>query len=559
MVSLRISKLWLSVCIEACLVLAFGLNSALAQSEGNSEQAAQPEEEQVQWREKPLRSTVGIPPTQMDLGNEADLFTDDEKKVEQKSKQWKLRMKAFVRGTARLSLGDRHDGLSGIEPHAPPRIAGLSSGDWLHLGLVPNPSAKAYFRAGTPNLNATVILGGQPPFDEGFENVKEMGWFVDAYLTLKFPRAFGHRGGVSWTAGSFSHRYGNAGKKTTGYYRTYLFGKTHVLGSVITADIDLTKHWELIIEHGVGAKGDVVPWGNLYADPPDATVANPNPLFVTDPDADFFQGDGDQARGSNFLHHAHIQLRNDYWLRLGAHYLTSWTPNDGTRFSSTVNRNEEARLDVFGAEMNLDLATGSGFIGWSRMNMKDIVPLSNAIQNLHASRGSDYKKIYLEIPLEEVGPTETRDVAQNDSGTVDTVLFQYILRLGNVFMGGPEIDLGAYGMYAHVTSEIEDAGDTEIDYHRLKFGFEAMYPMFSFMRTMFRYDRVIDDFDRPEGSFHAISPRLMFYSRNGSKERIMLNYTYFMYGSQVRVGSPFRSSNFKPDSHFLGLSAVMSL
>ena len=44
-----------------------------------------------------------------------------------------------------------------------------------------------------------------------------------------------------WTMGGFSNRYGNAGprQQSSGYYQTQLFGRTHVLGEALTADIQL--------------------------------------------------------------------------------------------------------------------------------------------------------------------------------------------------------------------------------------------------------------------------------------------------------------------------------
>ena len=81
------------------------------------------------------------------------------------------------------------------------------------------------------------------------------------------------------------------------------------VAQVFTFDLPLARYPagkgnQLIVEHGVGAKDDVVPW------------INPNE--PTRPDADYLQGQGDVPRGSNFIHHGLIQVRNDYWLRMGA-------------------------------------------------------------------------------------------------------------------------------------------------------------------------------------------------------------------------------------------------
>lgn len=502
---------------------------------------ADEEPKEERWREKPLRTTVGIPPTQRDLGNEADIFIDDEDKIEQKSKEWKIDIKAFLRGTARASYGPRNDGEPGYELHAPARIPGLSSGNWEHIGLVPNPSAKAYFSAGTPTISANVILGGQPPIDEGFANPGEAGWFLDAYVALKFPRAFDNKGGIALTAGSFSHRYGNAGVKSTGYYRTYMFGKTHVAGGVATADYDLTKDWEVLLEGGFGAKSEAMPW----MDPSDPGR----------PDADYLPGQGDLPRGSNFVGHGHLQFRHNYWLRVGGHFLESWTPNDNSLLED--ERAEGGRLRVSGVEANVDLSTGNGYLGYSHMNAQNVIALSNGVAVLHAAQGTDFKKVYF-------GERDrvTGEQPSNDSGTVDTVLFQYIWKLGNILRIGPDFDVGLFGMFAHVNSPIEDPSITtqeNIKYSRLKWGTEVQYELLPFMRGALRFDYVDTDMTVQGDAFQTISPRLFFFTKKGSKEYVVANFSYFFYGPEVYPGSPYRNLDVPPDPFFFGLSAVMSL
>lgn len=507
---------------------------------GRTAEPEAPSDDSPHWREKPLRTTVGISPTARDLGDEADLFLDDPVEIEHKTREWKLDMKAFFRGVARMSYGPAHDGGSDFELHSPARIPGLSSGDWDHIGVIPNPSAKAFFSAGTPAVTANVIIGGRPPIDQTWNNLNQFAWVADAYVTVKFPRAFGDHGGIAWTAGSFGHRYGNAGRNGTGYYRTLLFGRTRAMSSIVTADFDLDKHWELIFEHGIGAKLDVRPFADLDDELPNA---------------DFLPSPGDTPRGSNFLHHGHLQLRNDYWLRLGAHWMTSWTPNDRTLLIGQPA--QEARLTVYGVEMNVDLPTSNGFIGYSHIDANDILPLSNALQVLHGSRGTDFKNIYFGFRDRATAQNPT-----NDSGTVDTVLFQYIHRLAPVLNIGPDFDVGVFGMFAHVDSPIQDpniASQFNLKYSRLKWGVDVVYELLPFMRAGVRFDNVNSELGNPDLSFSALSPRLVFYTKKGSKELIVLNYSYFFYGDDVFAGSPFRSLPVQADPHFFGITALMSL
>src|SRR5450432_65172 len=217
-------------------------------------------------RSKALKLTVGIPPTASDLGSEADMVStsggDDDATLTTKLANWTLGMKGYIRAPMRVGIGPRLNENSTTELHSPPRIVGLGSGDWNYVALAPNPTASLYVKAGNPVVSANVIFNANTFYDSGYRDLDQMGGISQAYLTLKFPRAFGSTGGLAWTVGSFSNRYGNAGPNQTssGYYGTYLFGRTHVAGEDLTADFDLTDHLELVLEHGIGSKIEPIPY-----------------------------------------------------------------------------------------------------------------------------------------------------------------------------------------------------------------------------------------------------------------------------------------------------------
>src|SRR6185503_3578456 len=133
------------------------------------------------------------------------------------------------------------------------------------------------------------------------------------YLTMKFNEMFGDRGGLALTAGAFSNRYGLAGPKqqSSGYYNTYLFGRTRVAGINATADIDLTDHMELMLEAGLGAKIEVIPWLKQPAGP-----------------APYLPEQGPTPQGSNFVWQFHPALFVDEWLKVLGYYMTATTEND---------------------------------------------------------------------------------------------------------------------------------------------------------------------------------------------------------------------------------------
>ncbi len=508
-------------------------------------------------RAKPLRSTVGLAPSATDLGSEADILGAGEEKEVAELRRWQYRLKASLRAAARVGYGPRQTPImtsaeSGYELHAPPRVPGLSSGDWNYIGVAPSSSVKLYVNASNPLVSANISLSGQPPYDAGFKNLADMGWFLDAYLTLKFPTVFGNRGGLAWTVGSFGNRYGTAGPKSTGYYGTYLFGKTHTLQEVLTADIDLTDHVELILEHGIGAKTEVIPFQLGTVDNPRTAY---DPPGVAAPAGEFFQGQGASPRGSNFVNHAHASLEFDYWLRFGAHYLSSWSPNDASYATGSGTAQPESRLTIYGGDVHLDVAFCNGYLGFSRADMDNIVPLDNGVQAIHGTRGTDYKKVYFRDPEQPLAPEQA-----NNTGTVDTLLTQYILKLGNVIGSGPDIDLAVFGMYAHVDAPAKPADNIEqLDLDKLKFGGEAQIGLLRFMSVGFRADRVMPFMGHSGYSYTALSPRLTLYSKRESKEYIIVNYTHYDYGSDVVTGSPYSDFKPKPDPHLFAISAVMSL
>ena len=279
--------------------------------------------EVAERRSKPLQVSVGRSPTSLDVGNEADLmaYADEEANAAQLD-DWTFNFKGYLRAGVAVGLGPKNDGEEGKELHIPPRIIGAGSGRWEYASLAQDPALSLYVNFSNPMVSANIIMSSGTLADSSFDgNLNRISPGVrQAYLILKFPDAFGSRGGLSVTVGGFSNRYGSAGREqvSSGYYGAYLFGRTHVAGEVVTADIDLNQDWELILEHGVGAKLEAIPFlsnEEIHAD-------------VTE--LDYFEGQGQVPQGSNFAHHAHAGLVYRGWLMMAAHYLTSWTPDDNS-------------------------------------------------------------------------------------------------------------------------------------------------------------------------------------------------------------------------------------
>jgi hypothetical protein len=530
-----------------------------------------------------LRITTGAAPTAVDLGSEGDItggglgrsdasgYGAEGDTYSQVNKGWWYSLKGYVRAPMRLSLGPRDDLSPGLELHSPPRVPGQGSGDWTYLALAPNPDVNLYVTVGNSRVSANVLMSANQIWDAGFMDLDQLGGIAQAYVTLKFPEAFGNRGGIAATVGTFSMRYGNAGpgERSSGYYGTYLFGRFHTTGEDLTADLDLNDHLELTLEHGIGGMLEIAPFNaqqqkNGYL----PTTTNP--------------------QGDTFVHHAHAALAYDDWLRVGLHYLYCWTPGNVPQPAVPLNisippsPNVSGHMTSFGGDLHLDgLDMGSGYIGYSHVSVDHGDQLGPALQVVHGTSGTGFRSVYF----------GRKDVASNftptnDSGTVDTVLFQWIFRLSRVFGRAPlgrETTLGLYGMYNYVHSpsiHTPPRGPTTnpmgldeiIHEHKFKGGVEVEVQAHKYLNVGLRVDRVQPSiFDRDptywanivqghasgSDAFTTISPRLIIHTNWKSKELIVVDYTHYFLGPRAYVGSPY-STILKADPNMLAITLLFS-
>jgi hypothetical protein len=492
-------------------------------------------------RGKSLQVSVGLPPSTLDLGSEADILgVRDAREMAAVLDRWAFTMKGSIRAPMRIGFGPRHDNKEGLEMHALPRIVGLGSGDWNYVGLAPNASVGLRITVANPIVSANILLSTSHLSDPSYAVIDDIG-IDQAYLTFKFPRAFGNRGGIAWTAGIFSERFGTSGpyQKSSGYYSTYLFGRTHQAGESLTFDIDLTRKIQLILENGIGAKTDVVPF-----------FAN-SALFQEGPDEqDFFPGQQSQPYGSTFVHHTHAALLYEDYLRLGAHYLSSWSPDDRTL--ATGKHIAPARLNVVGGDVHWDKELYNLYVGYSHIDANNVYPLGDAVNVLHSGSGRSLKLNYFGQKDRFTGITPS-----NFSGTVDTVLWQAMLRvaplIGDPF-GSRDLNIAFYGMFNKAKSPKEDANDPtsfDINDDKLKFGADLDLSLLKFMSIGTRVDRVIPRLADTSNAYTALSPRVSFYTKWKSKEQAIVQYTHFFLGKNTVPGSPYTDEYFHPDPDML--------
>jgi hypothetical protein len=493
-------------------------------------------------RVKPQLTTVGMHPAAVDFGAEADLVSSIAgAKAEPQSRRWNYKLRGFFRAPARVGIGPRAGTDDGNQLHSPPRMVGFTSDEWSYIGVAPAPTAQIQLTVQNKRVEGTVIIAANTFYDAGYPHLDQTGGFSQAYVTLKAPALFGTKGGLAWTVGAFSERFGVAGpnQESAGYYGTYLFGRTHVAGEALVLDYDLTDTLELVVEHGVGAKIEPVPFIPLNGSTQPAR-------------APFLPDQGLTPQGSNFLHHAHAGLLANRWLRVQGHFLHSWSPNDNL-YPPPQEKAEDASLMVYGGEVHVDHPiAGNGYLGYSRADASDIMPLTDALQVIHSSTGYVFKENYfgyqplqydIEGPNDEVvGPGSSFD----DTGTVDTVLFQYIFRLAPILgKKRAELDLSfaAFGMYNHISAPKIVLGDKivpkyQFEQDRFKFGGEVQWGPLRWLSAGLRVDRVMPDGANAEAAYSALSPRLIFHSNWLSREYVIVNYTRYFFGSDTYQPSP---------------------
>jgi hypothetical protein len=490
-------------------------------------------------REKLQVTSVGMRLGAVDFGAEADIVSSIGRlKPAPDNRRWSYALRGFFRAPMRVGIGPETGSSSGSQLHSPPRIVGFGSDEWSYVNLAPGAKGQLEVAVTNQRVEGLVILAGDVFFDAGYPHLDKMGGFSQAWVTLKAPALMGTRGGAALNVGAFSERFGAAGpfQQSSGYYDTYLFGRTHVAGESLVLDFDATPELQIVVEHGIGAKVEVVPFRKANA-----------------PVAPYLPNQGPVPQGSNFVHHAHANVIFRDWLSVAAHYLTSWSPNDLQEV--TQQQAKEARMTIVGGEVHSDHpVAGSGYLGYSFIDAERILPLSDGVQVLHGSTGAVFKENYFG-PLPQASAqllkTGIDDPRRDDSGKLHTILFQYILRAAPLLgrkEPGPDAALGVFGMFNHVSAKKRDlkgleVADYELEQDKLKLGAELQIAPLEPLSFGLRVDRVMPDGGNQDIAYSAVSPRVVLHSKWIGREYVILNYTRYFLGSGVRPSAPYSQPN----------------
>jgi len=506
--------------------LSVVLLGAVARAQSDAPDADAPVAPEVR-RPRDLES-VSLPPGMPDFGGEVG---EGASTGNLSGDGYHFDFHGYIRAPLRVGDGPRNDGSPGKELHSPPRTADLSFTDWNYTNALPGPWSELLLSYGNSRASMTASIASYNQTVAGYRDLQAQLGINQAFVTLNFPDAFGRFGGLRGVFGSFTNRYGSPGKYGGGMYDTYLFGRTRAVGETLTADFDLTPALTLIVEHGVGAKLDVTPFDTI----------TPRPDYLPYP--------GPVPQGSTFVHHAHLALDVARTLSLGAHYITVWTPDD---HNAAGTQSQPGRMTISGAELRLaNTVAGEGYLGYSHIHASHILPLADAVEVLHSLGGSSFKNNF----FGGFDPV-TRTKLPDDSGDVDSVLFQYTASLGQIarypkkFGGnGPDLSLTPFAMWNHVKS-------ANNDYSRLKFGAELIYSPLSVLALGARYDLVQPNLKDSKQSFTILSPKVILRTAFVTHEAITFQYSHYILGQKALPSFPYNDLP-KADPDVFMISASM--
>ncbi len=422
---------------------------------------------------------------------------------------------------------------------APPRLPDMVYTDWTYTNNVNGPWAEMLFSYGNSVAVASVSFSSWNITDGSYRNVQAQLGIDQAWVTLNFPTAFERAGGLKIEAGVFGNRYGQAGRWDAGRYDTYIFGRTHQTGFTTTAFFDVSDKVILQLEHGFGAKLDILPKWEWF----DALDGTTSPWMPYN---------GETESGTSMVNHVHagVFLNNFKTFEqaiIAAHFMHAFTADADEQAGE-----HDAKLMTMGGEFKVNGGWfGDLYLGYAHLISANVNRLDIALETLHSQGGYFLIQNYY-------GPQGT--FAGN--GKIDTFEFQYMLSVsrliwnlqGKNFWGqGPDLQISFWGMvnFIHSKEHIitdQTIADFAFPEKKFKWGTEALYIPISWLGFSLRYDQIHPDWEdhiRRESTpvqaggdgdrnfrnktFHILSPKLRFKTAFVTHEEIILSYHRYFY------------------------------
>jgi len=485
----------------------------------------------------PVRRGLGIDPSSLQVG---DLILPAGASLNNQpsaSESMEFRFRGFMRIPVRFGFGSGAGHTTpGTKVHVPPIIPDGNYSDWRYTNNLTGPWTELFFTYGNARAAANVSIAAYDVTGASYRDPQAQLGINHAFVSLNYSDLFGSRGGLIWNVGAFSNRYGAPGRYSGGKYETYLFGATHTAGETVAAFYDLNSDFTLQVEHGVGAKLNVVPFQKSLREHDQAH----KDLYL---DIAGLPYGGEEQQGTTLVHHGHVGVTYQGSLTAAFHYMTSW--NDDARAPGEL----DGQMTSFGGELKLTgHRFGDGYIGFGQLKAENVGRLSNGIELLHSGEGWNLRNNYF-------------GSESSGSGKINTLLFQHTFSLSRFlwhpkpFWGqAPDLNLSIFGMYNHVTSTDSKFSGAK---DKLKYGAEVTYTPLSWLGVSGRYDLVQPDMDNSNLSFTVISPKLIIRTSFVSHEQIIIQYTRYIYGEDVVPGWPHDDGSYAADENVIKISAVM--
>jgi hypothetical protein len=495
-------------------------------------------------------------------------------------KDWGFKFKGYFRGPMRVSIDNSGSLTPGkLQFHAPPVVPDGNYTRWAFTGIAPGPWAELFFQYGNQRVMMTTTIASYNITSGGWRELQDQLGIDRAFLTLKFPEALGSLGGMSWDVGVFSNFYGALGKYDGGEYQTFLFGRTRIAGATATADMELSDDLKLVVEAGAGAKMD-----QQYQTYGMTTLTNSSHAADSYyPSWQPYPGDKDQV-GTTLLAHGHAGLViNGQWTITG-HYIGSFVRDARYNVASQGGTNPadtkgfpgltpDASIQVFGADLRLNGGwMGDGYIGYSRVRARHANSVADSIELLQSQGGWQLSHNFF----------------ADGNGNIDSIAGQYTFSVAAFMMRprpfwgqGADITITAFGMLNRVSGTDEYGtgdgstipADKNANMTKFKWGVDPIWSFSSMMAVGMRFDWVNPDMSDSGQSFQVFSPKLIFRSEFVTHEMIVLQGSFYHYGSSysdsTKVGAimpwPFGTNGTSdlsklggtPDKYAISLAASM--
>ena len=496
-------------------------------------------------------------------------------------KDWGFKFKGYFRGPMRVSIDNSGTLTPGkLQFHAPPVVPDGNYTRWAFTGIAPGPWAELFFQYGNQRVMMTTTIASYNITSGGWRELQDQLGIDRAFLTLKFPEALGSLGGMSWDVGVFSNFYGALGKYDGGEYQTFLFGRTRIAGATATADMELSDDLKLVVEAGAGAKMDqqYQTYGLTTLTKATGQADTYSPSWQPYP--------GDKAQvGTTLLAHAHAGVVYQGILTATAHYIGTFvrdarynvasqggtTPDNKNGFPGLT---PDASIQVFGADLRLNGGwMGDGYIGYSRVRARNANSVADSIELLQSQGGWQLAHNFF----------------ADGNGNIDSIAGQYTFSVAGFMMRprpfygqGADVTITVFGMFNRV-SGTDDGGTgdgstipnaSNANMKKLKYGLEPIWSFSPMMAVGLRADVVNPNMSDSGQSFQVISPKLIFRSEFVTHEMIVLQGSWYHYGSSyydsTKVGAlmpwPFGTNGTTdlskynggaPDKYAISLAASM--